>query len=133
MGSYPVQWTADTGRPSMKDMGVDHRHLDVAMPQQLLVRANVRAAFEQVCGKGVPECVAPGILDPTGPANGVLHHSLQNRLVNVMPSFLAGPGVLPSMLLGKDLLPAPVLRRVGILTVQGVGQQHASRPEKNAS
>jgi hypothetical protein len=32
----------------MKDMRIDHRRFDIAMPQQLLDGSNVRAAFEQV-------------------------------------------------------------------------------------
>ena len=51
MRSHPIQQASDTRRPSIKDMSVDHRRFDIAMPQQLLNSPNVRAAFEQVLGK----------------------------------------------------------------------------------
>jgi hypothetical protein len=34
-GSHPIQWTANTGRPTMEDVGRDHGCLDVAMAQLL--------------------------------------------------------------------------------------------------
>jgi hypothetical protein len=36
MGSHPVQWTADTRRPTVEHMGIDHGRIDLAMSQQLL-------------------------------------------------------------------------------------------------
>lgn len=62
IASQPVQWTPDTRRSPMKHVRVDHRRLDVAMAQQLLNRSNVRAAFKQVRGKGMPEgaCLCQG-------------------------------------------------------------------------
>ena len=41
-------------------MRVDHRCFDIAMPQELLNRSNVIAAFKDVRGKGMSECVARG-------------------------------------------------------------------------
>jgi hypothetical protein len=35
LGSHPIQWTANTRRPSMEEMRVDHGCLDVAMAQLL--------------------------------------------------------------------------------------------------
>ena len=37
------------------DMGIDFRGADVRVPEQELHRAQVRAALQQVCGKGMPE------------------------------------------------------------------------------
>ena len=48
IASKPVQRTANTHRPTMKDMSVDHRRFDVTMTQQILNRSNVIPAFEQV-------------------------------------------------------------------------------------
>ena len=62
MGSHPVQRTADTRRPTVEHMGVDHRRFHIAMTQQLLNSSNVIAAFEHVGRKGMPERVARGSL-----------------------------------------------------------------------
>ena len=48
MGSHPVQRTADTRRPTVEHMGIDHCRFDVAMPQQFLNSSNLIPAFEQV-------------------------------------------------------------------------------------
>ena len=58
MGLHTVERTADTRRPSMTDMGIDHCRFDIAMSQQLLNGSNVRAAFEQVRGKRMAERMA---------------------------------------------------------------------------
>ena len=42
----------------MKNMRMDHRRFDIAMPQQLPDSSNIRAAFEQMRGNGMPERVA---------------------------------------------------------------------------
>jgi hypothetical protein len=39
-------------------MYVDHRCFDIAMLQEFLNRSNVIAAFKDVRGKGMSECVA---------------------------------------------------------------------------
>ena len=79
-GSHPIQRAADTRRPSMKDMSVDHRRFDIAMPQQLLDRSNaclcvarrqVRAAFEHVGGERMAERMARGSFRETGHRHGV--------------------------------------------------------------
>ena len=64
-------------------MRVDHRCFDVAMPQQLLNRSNVIAAFKDVRGKGMPECVVRGPLREPG-----LRHGLPD-------GFNGGPGERP--------------------------------------
>ena len=84
--------------------------------------------LKEVRGERMPECVAPGMLDHTGPADSILDSPLQNRLVNVMPSFFARLRIFPPGFLRKDPLPAPVLRRVGILAVQGVRQEDTTPP-----
>jgi hypothetical protein len=55
MGSHPVKRTADTRRPTVEHMDIDHGRFDLAMSQQLLdgsnaclcvARRQVRTAFE---------------------------------------------------------------------------------------
>ncbi len=79
-------------------------------------------------GDRMPECVATHVLHNPRLADGLLDGPLENRLVNMMPSFFVSPGVLPAAFLGKDPLPAPVLRRVGVLAVEGVWKLHTAPP-----
>ena len=44
--------------PTVEDMGIDHRRLDVAMTQQLLDGSNVRADFEYVSGEGMADSLS---------------------------------------------------------------------------
>jgi hypothetical protein len=55
----------------MEDMRVDHRRFDIAMPQQLLDGSNVRAAFEQMCGKRMAERMARGSFCEPGLRHGL--------------------------------------------------------------
>jgi hypothetical protein len=55
----------------MKDMGINHHRFDVVMAQQLLNGSNVRTAFKQVRGEGMPESVARGSLREPGLRHGV--------------------------------------------------------------
>lgn len=109
-------------------MRVNHRRFDVAMAQQLLNGSNVIAAFKDVCGEGMPECVACGPLREPGLRHGASHGFLHQRFVNVMTALFVGLAVDPSVVLGKHPLPAPVLWRVGILAVEGVWKQDAAPP-----
>lgn len=90
---------------------VHHGGADVLVTEQFLDGPDVVTGLKEVRGERMPECVAPGMLDHTGPADSLLDGLLQNRLVNMMPAFLSSLGVPPSMFLGKDPLPAPVFRR----------------------
>ena len=114
LDSHPIQRAANTRRPSMKDVSVDHRRLDVAMPQQLLDHSNaclclarrqVRAAFEQVRGKGMPECVARGSLREPGLRHGVSDGFLHQGFVKMMATLFLSFAIDPSVFLGKDPLP----------------------------
>jgi hypothetical protein len=62
MGSKPIYRTANASRPTVVDMRIDHRSLDVAIAQEFLEGSNVITAFEQVGGKGMPEGAASGPL-----------------------------------------------------------------------
>jgi len=53
MNSHPVQRTADTRRPTVENMGIDHCRFDIAMPQQFLNSLNVIPAFKQVDGERI--------------------------------------------------------------------------------
>ena len=100
-----------------------HGGAEIFVTEQFLNGPNVISGLEKMRGERMPECVTPGMLGYASPVDSILDSPLQNRLVNVMPSFFACLHVFPPSFLRKDPLPAPVLWRVRILTIQGVGQE----------
>jgi hypothetical protein len=98
------------------------------MPQQLLDRSNVRATLKQVRGEGMPERMARGSFRETGHHHGISDGFLHQRFVNMMATLFLSPHIAPAVFLGKGPLPTPVLRRVGILPVEGVWKLDASPP-----
>jgi len=57
-----VERTVDRRGASVEDVGIDHRHPDVLVAQELLDGANVVACFEEVGGEGMSEGVAGNAL-----------------------------------------------------------------------
>jgi hypothetical protein len=51
---------------TVQNVGVDHRRLDVDVPEQLLNRANVIALLQQVGCERVPKRVSRGVLSDAG-------------------------------------------------------------------
>ncbi len=103
---------------------VDHGGADVLVTEQFLDCPDVVTGLKEVRGERMPECVATHVLHNPRLADGLLDCSLQNRLVNVMPSFFARLRVVPPGFLRKDPLPAPVFRRVGVLPIEDVWELH---------
>lgn len=58
----PVNRTAITRRPTVENMGIDHRRLDVTVVQEFLHCSNIVATLEQVSREGMPESMASGPL-----------------------------------------------------------------------
>ena len=52
-----VEWTAYAQARLGHDVCVDHRRLDVLVPEQFLHGANIVTVFQQVRGERVSECV----------------------------------------------------------------------------
>lgn len=66
----------------------------------------------------MPERVAGGPLGEPGLCHSVSDGFLHQGFVNMMATLFLSLEIDPSVFLGKDPLPAPVLRRIGILTVE---------------
>ncbi len=109
---------------TVQHMRIDHCGFDVFVAHELLKRADVLAAFQQVGGERMAEGVGRGWRgDSRGehrPPHGLLNHGG----IQVMASLLTGVGAVPAMLLWKYPLPAPLHRCMGILPPQGVGKAH---------
>lgn len=64
----------------MKNMHVDHRRFDITMPQQFLDGSNIKAAFDQVGGKGMTKCAAGDSL-----CKPRLRHGVSDGMINALP------------------------------------------------
>jgi hypothetical protein len=71
---------------AIKDMGVDHRGLQLFMPQQFLYGADVLPAFQQVSSERMAQGVGGCWLENTCIMHGLANCALQPFLVNMMPS-----------------------------------------------
>jgi len=67
-------------------MGVHHRGAHVPMPQQRLDGPDVRARFQEMGSKAVPQAVATGPLPHCRPSDRHYRRSLHRRGMQVMPS-----------------------------------------------
>ena len=89
-GWSAIQRTANATGASIQDMGVDHCGADVLVTEELLDRADVVAGFQQVSCEGVAEGVRRDVLGNSGGAGGPPDLFLNDRLVEVVATGLAG-------------------------------------------
>src|SRR2546425_8768298 len=97
---------------------MDHGRTDVAMPQQFLDRPDVAAVLEQVGSERVAQRVTGRALRYSRVPDGLLEGSLDDRLVKMMPTALAGHSVDVEASGGKHPLPDPLPACVRILACQ---------------
>ena len=80
-------------------MGVNHSCPDIFVAQQFLDCSDVVARLEQVRGERMAKCMAADMLDHAGLADGFLHGPLENGLVDMVATLLAGFRVFPPVFL----------------------------------
>jgi len=100
--SQPIQRTADTQRPGLEHMRVDHGRTHIGMTEQFLNRANIAAGFQQMSRKAVPERMTADLLRQSGLQHGRPKPFLHRVLMNMMPPHHT-PSLVPR--LAFSLLP----------------------------
>jgi len=105
-------------------MRVEHGRADVLVAQQFLNGPDVIAVLEQMGGERVPERVAGSRFHQARPADGLLDGPLQDNLVEVVPSALAGISLYVDTRCGEDPMPSPFPARAWVLPRQSIGQFH---------
>jgi hypothetical protein len=88
--------------------------------EQLLHRADIDAALDQVCRKTVAERVAVQGMAQAAGAPRLRHGALQGRRIHVVSALAARPRTVRQLPRGKHELPAEFLGRARILPLQGV-------------
>src|SRR5262245_60936249 len=124
-GSQPVGRARDAEGSPVEDVGVDHRGAQVAVAEELLDGADVRAVLEQVCRERVSERVAGDALGDAGQACGALHDALNRRLMEVVAKDGAGAPIHSRAQGGEDPVPAPIEVGVPELLAKRAGQPGA--------
>jgi hypothetical protein len=86
LSSEQVGGAAYPERPAVQHMGIDHDGTHILMTHQFLDRADVLAALQQVCGKGIAKAVAAGsLVHPCGSLH-LLQAPLYHGWIDVMPA-----------------------------------------------
>ena len=75
--SEAIRGTPYRAPAAVEHMRVDHSRADVPMSKKLLDRADVVAILEKVCGKGMAQCVATGLLVDPCPRHGFSDRPLE--------------------------------------------------------
>ena len=88
------------------------------MAKELLDRADVIPAFEQVCRERVPKRMAPDPLRESHLPSRLSNRPLHHRLVQVKPGGRTKPLVAADPSGGKDELPQPVGARIRIFAIE---------------
>ncbi len=100
-------------------MGVDFGRLHIGMAQQFLDGANIRSAFEQVCGEAVPERMCLYVFQDSrrlcSPSDSSLH-GVGIDVVTADDARLAR--IFGAISRGKDELPTPGGCRVRIFLLE---------------
>jgi hypothetical protein len=92
---------------SVQHVRVDHRRPNALVAQEFLYGANIIATCQQVRGEGMPKRVARDSFGQSSLSDSLQDRLLDKRLVNVVPSLLAGFRVHPAMFLWEYELPTP--------------------------
>lgn len=123
-----VEWAADGAVASLKDVGVNHRRLDIFVPQQFLDRSDVVTGLEQVSGERVTKGMWTDRFANAGDPGCFVDCLLKNTLVKVMAFDVTGERVLGALGRGKDILPVPFPGGVGVLARQRIRQGDLAEP-----
>jgi hypothetical protein len=92
----------------LQDVGVNHRGLDVGVPEELLDGADVIAVLEEVCGERVPQGVAAGVFLYACGADRECNGALYCGFFEVVPPLKAAARVDGDARGGEDVLPGKV-------------------------
>jgi hypothetical protein len=116
----------DAEGAAVQHVGVDLCRRDVGVAQQILDRAYVVAAFEQMRCEGVAEAVAGDAFVDSGALRCRADGFLQAGLVDVMAMDVAGQRVAVGSGGREEPLPLPFARGVREFKRQGVGERHVA-------
>jgi len=115
----PVLCASHRELRAIQHVGVDHRRRDIAVAEQFLHRADVRAGFEQVGGEAVPQRVATDGFRDVRLACGISYGPLQSSFVDVVPPCFSRGRIDIKARCREDVLPSPLAGGAGVFPFEG--------------
>jgi hypothetical protein len=108
----------------LEGVSIDLGGGDVGVAKEFLDGADVVTRFKQVCREGMAEGVAANRFWDAGKLDGVADRALEDEFVEMMAALFAGTGVFRYSTGGENPLPGPLASRIGIFTVESLGQEN---------
>ena len=124
--SGKVRRAPDAPSALVQDMGIDHGGVDVAVAQQFLDRPDIVPFFQEMGSERMPEGMAGDPLRNSRGRRRILHRSLKNGLVEMVPEEEAGFRIPVFSARREYPLPAPLPVGIGKFNVQPSGKCNAS-------
>lgn len=103
-----VTWALYGAPASFDDMCMDHRSIDVTMPQQFLHGSNIVAVLQQVRREGMAERMAACLLGDAGITDGDIDSAIQSRRMCMVSSLFCVKSNIAVSIGWKQILPVPV-------------------------
>src|SRR4051794_24307169 len=109
-------------------MGINHGGRHVFMAKEFLHGADVRAGFEQVSRKAVPESMRSSGLADVRTLGAQFHRPLQQSFVDMVAANDARTRVGRDVVGWKHVLPAPFAGGTGVLAFERMRKPNAAEP-----
>ena len=103
-------------------MSINHRRLDVLVPEELLNGANIVPIFKEVGGEAVAECVRGDRLVDVGEASRLFHSPLQVGFIQVVTLFESADRIDGHLTGRKNILPGELAVGRRIFSFEGIGK-----------
>ncbi len=110
--------TRSRSPPHNDDHHINHRRRHIAMPEELLHRADVIAVFQQLGGKTVTHHMRTDALRDAGAPGRLRQRLLDHRLVQMVPGRRPESRIAADPASRKHKLPPPLGRRIRELAIQ---------------
>ena len=127
-GPQTVERAVDPSTATIQYVRVDHRGLDVLVPQEFLDGSDVVAVLQQMGCKGMTKCVGGHALGQPSPIGRLMDRLLNHRFVEMVTMPDARPSVEVVGRSRKNPLPAPLAVGIGVLSGQRVRQGRLPQP-----
>ena len=122
-----IQRTFHTNSRLLHHVSIYLGGADVFMPQQILHRANVRSAFQQVRGERMSQHMRRDAFVQTRPARRLPDGVLKRGVQDMMPPQQTRARIFHLLARGKKPLPFPRLAGLRELSFQTLRQSHSRR------
>ena len=125
---HHIRRTPDGDTRFVHHVSIDHRCLNILVPQQILHRPDVRTGLKQVSCKAVTQRMRNCILSQANAINHHLEEVSEIVFTHMVPPQFTAARVHRQTLRRKDPLPAKLATLVRILALQRIRQVDLAKP-----